>query len=80
MCVCVCVWFLLLQKKNLSISPLSFNPCLTPPSGVAGASQSQTIPGFWWGGPDQCVHFTTLSPSARSYNSVSFHSPLQDGT
>lgn len=77
-----CVWGLVLITKEESFyqSPQFLTPCLTPPAMVTGASQSQTIPDVCWERPDQFVHFSTLFPSASSYNSVSFHSSLQGGT
>ena len=77
----VCVGTGSYYKRRIFLPVSSFlAPCLTLPSMVAGASQSQTIPDICWGGPDQFVHFSTLFPSASSYNSVHFHSSLQGGT
>lgn len=77
----VCVGTGSYYKRRIFLPVSSFlAPCLTPPSVVAGASQSQTIPDICWEGPDQFVHFSTLFPSASSYNSVYFHSSLQGGT
>lgn len=77
----VCVGTGSYYKRRIFLPVPSFlTPCLTPPSMVTGASQSQTIPDVCRGGPDQFVHFSTLFPSASSNNSVSFHSSLQGGT